>query len=143
MSRRSIIDDNGASKWSRKRLSSHFGNTRSIHFNRWSRLVPTSKFETMAEVENLESGKFYMLGRDLANTEKSVRDGAVDAIRRYLFHRLNDPIRELTSLQDATELEMMKLWKGLFYTFWMSDKPPVQEALAQLLTDMVCFGKNG
>ena len=97
----------------------------------------------MAETENLESGKFYMLGRDLANTEKSVRDGAVDAIRRYLFHRFNKPIRELTSLQDATELEMMKLWKGLFYTFWMSDKAPVQEALAQLLTDMVYFGKNG
>ena len=31
----------------------------------------------------------------------------------------------------------MKLWKGLFYTFWMSDKPPVQEALATLLSDIV------
>ena len=41
------------------------------------------------------------------------------------------------SLQEATELEMMKLWKGLFYTFWMSDKPDVQEALAILLSDMV------
>lgn len=45
--------------------------------------------------------------------------------------------RELVSLQEATELEMMKLWKGLFYTFWMSDKPDVQEALAILLSDMV------
>lgn len=32
---------------------------------------------------------------------------------------------------------MMKLWKGLFYTFWMSDKLDVQEALAILLSDMV------
>lgn len=29
------------------------------------------------------------------------------------------------------------MWKGLFYTFWMSDKPDVQEALAILLSDMV------
>ena len=45
--------------------------------------------------------------------------------------------RELKSVQEITELEMMKLWKGLFYTFWMSDKPPVQEALATLLSDIV------
>ena len=35
---------------------------------------------------------------------------------------------------------MMKLWKGLFYTFWMSDKPDVQEELAHSLSHMVgCF----
>ena len=45
--------------------------------------------------------------------------------------------RELKSVQEITELEMMKLWKGLFYTFWMSDKPPVQEALATLLSEIV------
>lgn len=32
---------------------------------------------------------------------------------------------------------MMKLWKGLFYTFWMSDKPLVQEELAIVLSSMV------
>ena len=49
--------------------------------------------------------------------------------------------RELQSVQEIPDLEMMKLWKGLFYTFWMSDKPPVQEALATLLSDIVgiCF----
>lgn len=34
---------------------------------------------------------------------------------------------------------MMKLWKGLFYTFWMSDKPDVQEELAISLSLMVGF----
>lgn len=34
-------------------------------------------------------------------------------------------------------MEMMKLWKGLFYAFWMSDKPPVQEELAIALSKMV------
>ena len=32
---------------------------------------------------------------------------------------------------------MMKLWKGKFYAFWMSDKPPVQEELAIALSKMV------
>ena len=91
----------------------------------------------MAESESLETGKFYRLGKDLANTEKSVRDKAVDAIRRYLYFDSVICNRELKSVQNVTELEMMKLWKGLFYTFWMSDKPPVQEALATLLSDIV------
>ena len=91
----------------------------------------------MAESESLETGKFYRLGKDLANTEKSVRDKAVDTIRRYFFWILVIYNRELKSVQEITELEMMKLWKGLFYTFWMSDKPPVQEALATLLSDIV------
>lgn len=34
---------------------------------------------------------------------------------------------------------MMKLWKGLFYTFWMSDKPDVQEELAISLSLMVIY----
>ena len=44
---------------------------------------------------------------------------------------------EIVSIKEATELEMMKLWKGLFYTFWMSDKPDVQEELAISLSKMV------
>ena len=30
-----------------------------------------------------------------------------------------------------TESELLKLWKGLFYCMWMSDKPLVQEELAK------------
>jgi ribosomal RNA-processing protein 1 len=32
---------------------------------------------------------------------------------------------------------MARLWKGIFYCFWMSDKPRVQQALAQELADIV------
>jgi len=32
---------------------------------------------------------------------------------------------------------MDKLWKGIFYGFWMSDKPLVQQALASELADLV------
>lgn len=46
---------------------------------------------------------------------------------------------EIASIADASHLEMMKLWKGLFYTFWMSDKPDIQEELAIALAGMVSY----
>ena len=40
-------------------------------------------------------------------------------------------------------MEMMRLWKGLYYCFWMSDKPLVQEELAESIGSMTaCFGSN-
>ncbi len=36
--------------------------------------------------------------------------------------------------------ETMRLWKGLFYCYWMSDKPLIQEELAENISNMVhCF----
>ena len=35
---------------------------------------------------------------------------------------------------------MMRLWKGLYYCFWMSDKPLVQEELAESISSFIkCF----
>ena len=37
-------------------------------------------------------------------------------------------------------MELLKLWRGLFYCMWMSDKPLVQEELARKLASLVqCF----
>jgi len=33
--------------------------------------------------------------------------------------------------------ELMRIWKGLFYCYWMSDKPLVQEELAENISSMV------
>lgn len=39
-----------------------------------------------------------------------------------------------------TEADFMRLWKGLFYCMWMSDKPLIQEELAESLSNIVhCF----
>ena len=39
-----------------------------------------------------------------------------------------------------TEADFMRLWKGLFYCMWMSDKPLTQEELAEALSKIVhCF----
>jgi hypothetical protein len=34
-------------------------------------------------------------------------------------------------------LDLLKLWKALFYNFWMSDKVPVQQELAAKLANLV------
>ena len=40
----------------------------------------------------------------------------------------------------AFQLDMLRLWKGLHYCFWMSDKPLVQEELAENISNIVhCF----
>lgn len=68
------------------------------------------------------------LGKHLASTEKKVRDGAIRSLARFL---------EQAGTERLDQAEMAKLWKGLFYCFWMSDKPLVQQALAQELADIL------
>ncbi|KIV98892.1 uncharacterized protein PV09_09339 [Verruconis gallopava] len=64
--------------------------------------------------------------KQLAANEKSVRDRAVDSLRIYLRSR-----------KEFSEIELLKLWKGLFYCMWMSDKPRNQQQLARDLADLV------
>ncbi|KAF9459823.1 Nop52-domain-containing protein [Collybia nuda] len=67
------------------------------------------------------------LGKYLASTEKKTRDKAVKNLAIFL-----------SDFQDEIpKPEMDKLWKGLFYSFWMSDKPLVQQALATELAELV------
>ncbi|KAI9192929.1 nucleolar protein,Nop52-domain-containing protein [Polychytrium aggregatum] len=65
-------------------------------------------------------------GKRLAHVEKRVRDDAVLSLTKYMESR-----------PDISDLQMMKLWKAMFYCFWMSDKPPVQQHLADRLAGMV------
>lgn len=43
-----------------------------------------AQFSTMAELSATETNKFAKLGKDLAHTEKEVRDKAVETIRRWV-----------------------------------------------------------
>lgn len=58
-------------------------------------------------------------GKRLAHTDKKVRDHAFEEVNKWL---LRNP--------DLTRLEMLKMWKGLYFAYWMSDKRPVQQELA-------------
>ncbi|KAF8347092.1 nucleolar protein,Nop52-domain-containing protein [Amanita rubescens] len=60
------------------------------------------------------------LAKYLASTDKKTRDKAIKQLSEFLSSDTS---------QDA--------WKGIFYCFWMSDKPLVQQALASELADLL------
>lgn len=58
-------------------------------------------------------------GKRLAHTDKAVRDKGFAILKMWLQ---KNPQLE--------RLDYMKLWKGLYFGMWMSDKRPVQQELA-------------
>jgi len=85
--------------------------------------------------------------RSLASNRKAERDATLGALQRYLRVRetrlgKKSNSRVSTKKGDAEisdkhccfdSLELMKLWKGLFYSMWMADSTPVQMELAENL----------
>ncbi|XP_050034669.1 uncharacterized protein Nnp-1 [Dermacentor andersoni] len=73
----------------------------------------------------------------LAANEKVTRDRALRKLTRW--------IRAKSGRQgmEFTEEALMKLWKGLFFCMWMSDKPFVQQELANSIAGLVhCFARR-
>ncbi|KAI9164336.1 hypothetical protein H9P43_008165 [Blastocladiella emersonii ATCC 22665] len=66
------------------------------------------------------------LGKRLAAIEKKERDAA--------FRSLTAWIKEQP--EDMSDFDLMKLWKALYYSFWLSDKMPVQQDLARKLAGL-------
>lgn len=64
--------------------------------------------------------------KSLTARDRHVRDKAVQNLRSYLSNR-----------KTFSQLELLKLWKGLFYCMWLSDKPRTQQALARDLAGLV------
>jgi len=64
------------------------------------------------------------LAKALACPQKERRDSTMVALQKWLRKREKHVGR-------MSELEMMKLWKGLFYCLWLADKQPVQHEIAQ------------
>jgi hypothetical protein len=58
--------------------------------------------------------------------ERPVREKAVESLRLFL-----------SQSRQFTELDFLKLWKGLYYCMWMSDRMRVQQQLADTLGDLV------
>ncbi|KAJ5224616.1 uncharacterized protein N7469_008119 [Penicillium citrinum] len=61
--------------------------------------------------------------RDLASSDRKVRDKAVESLTLFLRSRT-----------DLSVLDLLKLWKGLFFCFYHSDRPLTQQALARALS---------
>ena len=69
----------------------------------------------------------------LAANDPPTRNKAVKKIKKW-FSARTEPF---------SEVEMMRLWKGLYYCFWMSDKPLVQEELADNISSFVTSFQSG
>eukprot|EP01118_Nematostelium_gracile_P012713 TRINITY_DN4686_c0_g1_i1.p1 TRINITY_DN4686_c0_g1~~TRINITY_DN4686_c0_g1_i1.p1 ORF type:complete len:370 (+),score=120.26 TRINITY_DN4686_c0_g1_i1:60-1169(+) len=65
-------------------------------------------------------------GKKLAGIDKKGRDAGFKALVRWISNH-----------KDLDLLEMNKVWKGLFYSMWLSDKPLVQKDLAEQMSNMI------
>ena len=75
-------------------------------------------------------------GRLLGGTDQRSRHRAVAKLKAYLRARCD--IRNESG--GVSELDMMKLWKAMWYTLYMADKVPVQEELSKRLAQLIwCF----
>ncbi|KAK4299079.1 hypothetical protein Pmani_028630 [Petrolisthes manimaculis] len=66
----------------------------------------------------------------LADNEKNVRNKALKNLKSYLDHNT-------VKTPGIAEDEFLKLWKGLFYCMYNADKPLVQEALAEDISNLI------
>ncbi|KAH8274016.1 hypothetical protein KR044_008098 [Drosophila immigrans] len=74
--------------------------------------------------------------RALACNDLTKRNRQIRKLRKWF------QLRAVSSFP-FTEDDFMRIWKGLYYNVWMSDKPLVQEELAEQLAQMVdSFGGN-
>lgn len=93
--------------------------------NKGKRFVPAQKKRNLAAVS-----PEVLFAQKLAANDPILRNRAVKKLTKWLKLR-----SEMT-----TQEELMKLWKGLHYCYWMSDKPLVQEELAEGISSLIhCF----
>jgi len=71
-------------------------------------------------------------GRLLGGTDQRSRHHAVKMLQEYLRAR-----SDISSGAGLSELDLLKLWKGLWYTLYMADKTPVQDKLSQVLAELM------
>ncbi|KAF2661417.1 hypothetical protein K491DRAFT_754027 [Lophiostoma macrostomum CBS 122681] len=83
----------------------------------------------MATEPDLSSSPFI---KHLASSDKPTRDLALSSLRTYLTHQ-----------PSIAPLDLLKLWKGLFYCLWMQDKPALQQRLARDLAALLAILQPG
>mmetsp|Transcript_31995 Transcript_31995/g.47106 ORF Transcript_31995/g.47106 Transcript_31995/m.47106 type:complete len:726 (-) Transcript_31995:45-2222(-) len=92
----------------------------------------TKKVQDMLDPELDLNSPEVKFGRMLGGTEQRVRHKAVKMLRHYLKQRV-----DIASGAGISELDLMKLWKAMWYTLYMADKVPVQDKLSQILAELM------
>jgi hypothetical protein len=92
----------------------------------------TSKKEAVDPKLDLLSPE-VKFGRLLGGTDQRKRHAAVNKLKAYLKARC-DISNEHGGI---SEMDLMKLWKGLWFTLYMADKVPVQDELSKRLAELL------
>lgn len=73
--------------------------------------------------------------KQLASNNRKVRENALETLQKYLTTK---------QFKDAKQLQFTKLWKGLYFAMWFSDRPRPQQRLANQLGElhMLYFDEN-
>jgi len=96
--------------------------------NKGKKFVPHQKKRKLSAVS-----PEVLFAQKLAANDPVQRNRAVKKLQKWL------------QLRGAllTKEEIMRIWKGLHYCFWMSDKPLVQEELAETIGHLIhCFSSE-
>ncbi|KAF5675823.1 RRP1-like protein [Fusarium heterosporum] len=64
--------------------------------------------------------------RNLASSDRKLRTSSLESLSSFLSSR-----------SSISELDAQKLWKGLFYALWMTDRPLPQQRLATDLANLL------
>lgn len=72
-------------------------------------------------------------GRLLGATDQRKRHAAVSLLETYLKGRCHIENRD----GGLCELDLLKLWKGLWYTLFLADKAPVQDELSKRIAKLI------
>ncbi|KAI5862637.1 hypothetical protein GGS23DRAFT_85381 [Durotheca rogersii] len=67
--------------------------------------------------------------KNLASSDRKIRTSALSTLRTFLAAP--------ATAARLTELDHLKLWKGLFYSLWMCDRPVPQQSLCAELAALV------
>ncbi|XP_076011292.1 uncharacterized protein rrp1 [Genypterus blacodes] len=81
----------------------------------------------MAEMQEPE----IQFAQRLASNEKPTRTKALKKLRKYVC------VRSHENADGFTVVELLKLWKGLFYCLWMQDKLLLQEELSTQISTLI------
>ncbi|QLL34939.1 hypothetical protein HG536_0H03140 [Torulaspora globosa] len=65
--------------------------------------------------------------KQLASNNRKVRENALETLQKYLNTK---------QFKDATQMQFNKLWKGLYFAMWFSDRPRPQQRLANELSEL-------
>eukprot|EP00514_Thraustochytrium_sp_LLF1b_P011925 CAMPEP_0184547434 /NCGR_PEP_ID=MMETSP0199_2-20130426/5570_1 /TAXON_ID=1112570 /ORGANISM="Thraustochytrium sp., Strain LLF1b" /LENGTH=583 /DNA_ID=CAMNT_0026941929 /DNA_START=282 /DNA_END=2030 /DNA_ORIENTATION=- len=96
---------------------------------------PVARTEEEIADEALAESSSRAFALKLASNLKQERDDTQRALRKWL--RLQEKANG-----EIEMLALLKLWKGLFYCMWMSDKVPVQQDLAERIASLVSAFKK-